>query len=147
MSRVWLILFQSLNKTTVGIFRNVLQLFSPKWFSICRRYRSAGRSPFFPSSCLFWLAATENATTGIQPNRFKVKIFLTIYKLFLLYIFLTYFYYCIGNDRASLDKANYASVAIKSAWLTLVRYGALLINKYFYNTGLNLTVTDLVCFG
>ena len=58
------ILLLSVYRRRVGTWRIFLQLVSEKWLSILFKYRSDGRSPFLPKSCLFWLAAMAKATTA-----------------------------------------------------------------------------------
>ena len=66
MSKCSSILFLSVKRSTVGTWRIFLQPASSKWSSNLFRYRSDGRSPFLPKSCLFWLSATAKATTAIK---------------------------------------------------------------------------------
>ena len=67
------ILLLSVYKRRVGTWRIFLQLVSEKWLSILFKYRSDGRSPFLPKSCLFWLAATAKATTAKKQTNKQTK--------------------------------------------------------------------------
>ena len=63
------ILLLSVYRRTVGTWRIFLQPVSEKWLSILSKYRSDGRSPFLPKSCLFWLAAMAKATTAKKKQK------------------------------------------------------------------------------
>ena len=65
------ILLLSVNRRRVGTWRIFLQPVSEKWLSILFKYRSDGRSPFLPKSCLFWLAAMAKATTAKKNKKKK----------------------------------------------------------------------------
>ena len=65
------ILLLSVYRRTVGTWRIFLQPVSEKWLSILSKYRSDGRSPFLPKSCLFWLAAMAKATTAKKKQKKK----------------------------------------------------------------------------
>ena len=67
------ILLLSVYRRTVGTWRIFLQPVSEKWLSILFKYRSDGRSPFLPKSCLFWLAAMAKATTAKKKKKNKTK--------------------------------------------------------------------------
>lgn len=73
MSKCSSILVLSVKSNKVGTWRTFVHPASSKCSSIFFRYKSDGRSPFFPSNCLFWFKATAKATTENKKRKLPIK--------------------------------------------------------------------------